>query len=136
VKRIAIVGLLVLVCGSAASAAAQQVPEHKLLEIARKAARQAGDPRPTLVQYAKGTHARDNVVASGDIVPGDEVCDLIAVRGHFIAKDAQAPPGAPDPTGSVLTLVVNAKSGSVFDFGIGNTYPRLAELGSVVTVAR
>ena len=113
-----------------------QVSEHQLLEIALRVARRAGDPRPTLVQYTKGTRAQDNLVASGDIIPGDQACYLIAVRGHFVANDAETPPGARAPTGSVLTLVVNATTGRLLDFGIGNRYPRLAKLGPVVTAAR
>jgi hypothetical protein len=121
---------------SFAPSRASQLSEHELLEIGLRAARQAGDSRPTLVQYAEGSRARDNVVTSGDIVPGGESCFLIAVRGHFIAKDAITPPGAKDPTGSVLTLVVDAKTGEQFDFSIGDKYPRLAKLGRVVTAKR
>lgn len=69
-------------------------------------------------------------------VPGEQESYLIAERGHFVAGNAPIPRGAPAPSGSVLTLVVDAVSGQVTDVGIQGNYPDLAQLGPVTTDLR
>jgi hypothetical protein len=44
-----------------------------------------------------------------------------------------SPPGASAPKGSVLTLIVNAATGDITDFGVTKNYPRLRALGPVTT---
>lgn len=109
--------------------------EHRILRIAKQAAASSGDRRPTLIQHAEGTRHHANLVDSGDGVPGRQWCYLIAERGHFVVN-APGPPGAPSPRGSVLTLIVNASTGRVTDFGVSNRYPNLAKLGPVHTDLR
>jgi hypothetical protein len=75
-------------------------------------------------------------ISSGDLVFAWNWAYLIAERGHFTATGASYPPGAKPPTGSVLTLVVDARTGRATDSGIGSRYPQLARLGPVTTDAR
>ena len=82
-----------------------------------------------------GTRFEAVLVSSGDLVFEYNWSYLIAVRGHFIAYDASYL-GAKPPTGSVITLVVDARTGQVTDAGIGNRYPPLAKLGPVTTDLR
>jgi hypothetical protein len=86
-----------------------------------------------LIQHSAGTRAEANLVASGDLVPGTQTSYLIAERGHFVLNDAPIPPGAHAPSGSVLTLIVNAATGQITDLGVSNTCPDLAKLGPVTT---
>jgi hypothetical protein len=58
---------------------------------------------------------------------------LIAERGRFTVRNSQGVPGSAVPRGSVITLVYNAKTRSVSDFGVQNNYPNLAALGPVTT---
>jgi hypothetical protein len=110
--------------------------ERQVLGIALKAAAQAGDRKPTLIQHSEGTRYEANLVASGDLVPGRRWSYLIAERGHFAFKNASRPAGARAPSGSVLTLVVDASTRQVTDTGLSNRYPHLGELGSARTDLR
>lgn len=105
------------------------------MQIAERAAAQAGDPRPTLIQHSEGTRHEANLVASGDRAPGRRWSYLIAERGDFVL-DAPAPLGVRAPRGSVLTLVIDAATGTVTDSGVSDRYPQLATLGPVSTDLR
>ena len=101
-----------------------QLPEARLLRIALAAAARAGDPRPTLIQHAAGTHFKTVLVGSeGDTVNDWHWSYLIAIRGHF-------------RFGSVITLVVDASTGEITDSGGVPRYPDLAKLGKVTTDLR
>jgi hypothetical protein len=110
--------------------------ENRIVRIAQRAAAQAGDRTPTLIQHSAGTRQQANTVASGDRVPGKRWSYLIAERGSFVLKDAPAPQGAPAPRGTVLTIVVDAATGMQTDIGVSNRYPDLAALGAVTTDLR
>jgi hypothetical protein len=110
--------------------------ESRIVQIAERAAAAAGDRTPTLIQHSEGTRQRANEIASGDRVPGKRWSYLIAERGSFVLKSVSPPPGARPPRGSVLTLVVDAVTGTVSDFGVSNQYPNLAALGAVTTDLR
>jgi hypothetical protein len=110
--------------------------EQKLLAIALRVATGAGDPGPKLIQHSEGAREAANRVDSGDIVPGDEWSYLIAERGRFILNGVSVPAGAQAPRGSVLTLIVAARSHEVTDLGVSNRYPHLWRLGPVTTDLR
>lgn len=120
----------------AGTAAHPALTEGQLLAIALRAARAAGDPRPTLIRHAEGTREQANRVASGSEVPGTAWSYLIAERGHFVFASAPRPPGAPAPRGSVMTLVVDAATGRVTDDGTSSRYPPLQQMGQVTTDLR
>lgn len=63
------------------------------------------------------------------MVPGTAWSYLIVERGHFVLNDAQTPGSA--PTGSVLTQIVNARTGQVTDVGVSNRVPQLERLGRI-----
>jgi hypothetical protein len=136
----AVLGPALLIGGYSATAresrARPHLSEHRILRIALTAAARSGDPTPTLIQHSQGTRHNANLVDSGDSVPGSEWSYLIAERGHFVLNDASRPRGARPPTGSALTLIVDATNGTVTDSGVSNRYPRLARLGPVRTDLR
>jgi hypothetical protein len=107
--------------------------ERRILTLAEQAATGSSDPNPTLIQHAAGTRFDAVVISSGDLIFEYNWSYLIAIRGHFTATDASYPPGAKPRTGTVITLVVDARTGKVTDGGIGNRYPPLAKLGPVTT---
>jgi hypothetical protein len=51
------------------------------MKIALKAAAADGDGRPSLIQHVEATRYRANLIAGGDIVPGNTWCYLIADAG-------------------------------------------------------
>jgi hypothetical protein len=107
--------------------------ESRILGIAKHAAARNRDPSPSLIQHAESTRFEAVLIGSGDLVFEWNWSYLIAERGHFVCGSCSAPPGAKAPTGSVITLVVDARSGRGTDGGIGNRYPPLAKLGPVTT---
>lgn len=110
--------------------------EALIKRAALRAATQAGDRHPSLIQHAEGTRERANKIAWRDTVPDFNWCYLIAVRGKFVLHDVSSPPGAKPPKGTVLTLVLDAKTGRTLDFGVQDRYPDLAKLGPVTTDLR
>ena len=109
---------------------------RRILSLAEQAARGEGDPRPNLVQHAAGSRFDAVRISSGDLVFDWSWSYLIAVRGHFVALDTPIPPDTRPPRGTVITLVLDARTGQVTDAGLSNRYPRLAELGPVSTDLR
>ena len=122
-----------LVVGAFKPGPEPRLSESKILALATQAAAGAGDRSPLLIQHAEGTHFDAVLISSRNFVFEWNWSVLIAVRGHFTANGAPIPAGAKPPSGTVLTLVVNAASGQVTDFGIGDRYPPLAQLGPVTT---
>jgi hypothetical protein len=110
--------------------------ERRILRIAEQAAAGGGDRYPTLIRQREGTRHDANLIDSGDGVSGQQWSYLIAERGHFVVKDSQGLPGSTVPRGSVLTLIVNATTGHVTDFGVSDRYPDLAKLGRIYTDLR
>jgi hypothetical protein len=113
-----------------------QLTQRRILRIAETAAERAGDPKPTLIEHSEGARQNANLVDSGDMVLGRQWSYLIAERGHFVFNDAPRPAGARAPSGSVLTLIVDASRGQITDAGLSNRYPHLAQLGPVHTDLR
>jgi hypothetical protein len=110
--------------------------ERRILARALQAAKANGDPHPSLVQHAEGTRFEAVLVSSGDLVFEWNWSILIVIRGHFSATNVPVPPGARPRAGTVLTLVIDARTGQGTDFGLGHRYPKLAGLGSVTTDLR
>ncbi len=107
--------------------------KSRILTLAERTAAGNGDPNPTLIQHAAGTRFDAVRISSGDLVFEWNWSYLVAIRGRFTADGAPIAAGAKPPTGTVITLVLDARSGQVTDFGIGNRYPPLAQLGPVTT---
>ena len=141
------IAVLVVAVGtmSPAGLAANRVPgshpwvsDSYIKRFALKAAAVYGDPHPTLIQHAAGTRYEANVVASGDLIYDWSWAYLIAMRGHFrvtstYASDGSNPPADGYIHGSVLTIVLNPRTGEGEDLGVSNHYPHLAKLGHVTT---
>jgi hypothetical protein len=121
------------VASAAGTARRSGLSERQIKRIALRAARQAGDRHPILIQHAAGRRSEANKIASGDIVPDSTWCYLVAIRGRFVLNNVSSPPEAKPPTGAVMTLVVNARTGATLDYGVSNDYPNLKKLGPVTT---
>jgi hypothetical protein len=61
-------------------------------------------------------------------VDTDQPSYVIVLQGDFVS-DAPRPYGAPAPTGTVLTLVLDPATGGVTDFGVRYSTPDLTALG-------
>jgi hypothetical protein len=97
-----------------------------LTTIASRVAEVNGDPHPAWVTVVATTHALALTSATpGDFVPGTEGIRvyLLTMQGHFTDDLASVPPGAKAPTGSYLSLVVNARTFDDMDFGLSGGPP-------------
>lgn len=90
-----------------------------------------GDPNPGLIEHVESSRSEAVLASSGDSVSDNREVFLIVAKGNFVDDNAPRPPGAPAPSGSVLTLTVDAQSGELTDFGIQQSVPDLASLGPV-----
>lgn len=115
------------------------VPESaisRLTAIARRAATENGDSAPAWVTAVLTTRAKALTSATpGDFVPGAArvTVFLVTMRGKFTDYAATGPPGAALPTGRYLSLVVEARTFQVLDFGLSPNPPPVspASLGPV-----
>ena len=108
----------------------------RLTAMAEHIAKGNGDATPTQVTAVLTTHAKALTSATpGDTVPGSEHVRvyLITMQGHFVANDVSVPAGAAAPRGRYLSVVVDAKTFTGLDFGIGPSPPPVspASLGPV-----
>ena len=100
-----------------------------LTVIADRVARLDDDRVPAWVSVVVTTHEK----ALTSATPGDTervgqrtIVYLITMKGHFVAEDASGPPGAHAPTGTYLSIVINARTFEVTDFGLSHKQPPVA----------
>jgi hypothetical protein len=122
--------------GSAPVQPRPRLSEERLLHLAMSASRHGGDPRPRLIQHASGTHFEAVLVGQGDLVFEWNWSYLIAVQGHFSVSNVGSAGSSSTVRGKVITLVVDAATGQVTDYGVSNSYPALRRLGRVTTDLR
>jgi hypothetical protein len=125
-------GLLATGSAGPAGAMGRPVPASaigQLTKIASRAARLNGDAHPAWVTVVATTHALALTSATpGDFVPGTEGVRvyLLTMQGHFTDNAASGPSGSKAPTGSYLSIVLNAGNFYGMDFGLSNTPPPVA----------
>jgi hypothetical protein len=100
-----------------------------------------GDSTPTDISYSALT-TRNTALAAidggGQIGGADGTARgyyLVVAHGNFTATDAEVPNGVAYPTGTVLTLVVDASTGQPTDSGIQRNTPDMSKVGPVTTIA-
>jgi hypothetical protein len=64
----------------------------------------------------------------GDTEPFNQhtIVYLVTMKGHFVAEAASRPSGAHAPTGTYLSIVINARTFEVTDFGLSHKPPPVA----------
>ena len=113
----------------------------RLDQIARSFASANGDARPAWIDSVITTHANALRSATpGDTEPAGNRTDvyLITIRGHFIGRMASVPLGAHLPTGRYISVVINARTFMIMDWGLSATAPPVspASLGPVRYLTR
>jgi hypothetical protein len=138
----AALAVVVLSSGATRSSGATVSPVSvsQIKSIALDIAKANGDAQPSSIEMsAQTTREQANWVSSRDDIPaksgGTDISYLVVEHGHFAVANSEGLPGSPTPTGTVLTLVINARTGHVTDFGVQNTTPHLASLGAIRSVA-
>lgn len=100
-----------------------------LTEIAGRVARVNGDRAPAWVSVVVTTHEKALTSATpGDTEPFGQktIVYLVTMKGHFVANDVSTPLGAHAPTGTYLSIVINAKTFESLDFGLSAKPPPVA----------
>jgi hypothetical protein len=102
---------------------------HRLTAMAEQAAKQNGGRTLSWTSAVVTTHEKALTSATpGDTVPIGEktVVYLVTMKGHFIAEAASVPPGGRAPTGTYMSLVIDAKTFQGLDFGLSSKPPPVA----------
>lgn len=109
--------------------------------MADRAAAAQGDRAPEWVSVVVTTREKALTLATpGDFVPGSEhtVVYLVTMKGHFTGYNFPRPRGAPVPTGTYSSLVINAETFWGMDSGLSDRPPPVApaSLGPVTWLKR
>lgn len=128
------IGLAVLIGASGAHASAQVAYTNAHAQAALiKAAVASGDGSVTQGQWVRTTRGIANALTSGGSVGTEDSEDVVLVeaKGNFTATYAHPPYGAPFPTGTVMTLIMDPISGRLLDYGLSNNAFDLSSVGTV-----
>lgn len=99
---------------------------------ARAFAASFGDSSPTSIEHVEAPRNEAVFATSNDVIPDSRETFLVVERGSFVDHNrAFRLPGGSPLSGSVLTLVIDASSGQVTDFGIQDNVPDLSGLGPI-----
>lgn len=108
---------------------------EQLRSIAYAVATENGDASPSNIQALETTRGTAvSLTAPGSEISGGDAGDdvfAITATGQFAALFGNRPPDAPPPTGNALSIVVDAYTGEVLDYGISDLVPPLDSIGTV-----
>jgi hypothetical protein len=80
------------------------------------------------------TRQQAATVTAGDTVNSDQGVYLVQLQGQFTAVAASMPHGQLAPTGQYLTFTVDASTGDVLDWSVGDHFSDLSTLGPVAAI--
>jgi hypothetical protein len=115
--------------GSTPGLAVTSAVAARLSLIAASFARQNGDARPAWINAVTTTHGKALESATpGDTEPAGNgtTVYLITMKGRFTGSDASVPAGARLPTGTYLSIVINARTFMITDWGLSPHAPAVA----------
>jgi hypothetical protein len=127
--------------GSGAATAGNPMTAAQIKSLVVSGAAAMGDSTPTDISYSALTTRNGALAASGSGASMGGAYGsasgyfVVVAHGEFTAYDAPIPNGAKIPTGTVMTLVVDAATGEVTDSGVQHDSPDLSTLGPVTTVS-
>jgi hypothetical protein len=88
-----------------------------------------GDAHPSSAAWVKTTRQTAVSAESTDTVDSNQPVYYVVLHGHFAATKGYLGPGAAVPTGTILTLTVDASTGEVLDNGLSNRTPDFSHTG-------
>jgi hypothetical protein len=119
----------------------QSVPAsavHRLTAIASRAVKLNGGHPVVWATAVVTTHAKALTSATpGDTTPGAKaIVYLVTIKGHFVCDLCTGPAGSRAPTGTYLSIVINAKNFEGTDSGISRKPPPVfpAQFGPVTSL--
>jgi hypothetical protein len=94
-----------------------------------------GDAHPSSAGWVKTTRQRAVSAESTDTVDSNQPVYYVVLHGHFAATKGYLGPGAAVPTGTILTLTVDASTGEVLDNSLSNRTPDFSHTGRLSALA-
>ena len=88
------------------------------------------DAHPYGGQVFSSTRKFAETVINGDTVNTDQPAYVAVFHGNFVGYLASVAPGAQLPTGHVMTIVFDAQTLEVTDWGLVDHAPAIAQLGA------
>jgi len=140
VAAIATAALIFASTGSNA-AATGSMTTGEIKSLVMTTAARLGDSTPTDISYSAPVTRNEANAASGDgaIIGGADGSAsgyiLVVAHGNFTAYGVSPLPSNVNPTGTVLTLVVDASTRQPTDSGIQRNTPDMSKVGPVTTIA-
>jgi len=104
-------------------------PPAFVATIAANEARRSGDAAPASAAWAKTTRQAAMDADSGDQVDSNQPVFYVVVHGRFVDQKAHMPSGVSPPTGTVLSITIDASTQQVLDYALGDHQPDLARVG-------
>jgi hypothetical protein len=126
-------GAQTAVAGPVSQKVTPVLTHRQVLQIAVTEAGNSQDPNPKHIAMATGklSVAMRVMDPGGSGSPGgDEIVDLVVMRGYFHINGSP-PPGRVIPPGKVMCLIIDAHTGFVEGRSLGNEVPHLSRLGRV-----
>jgi hypothetical protein len=114
--------------GATGTSSPTVLSEAQITQMAVGFAAANSDANPTSIEHVEGSQQQVVLAFSGATVPYDGEVVGVVMQGHFVGN-VSGPGGS--PTGSVLTMVIDATTGRLTGFGIENNVPDLTGLGPV-----
>jgi hypothetical protein len=98
-----------------------------LAQLALGSATLAGDAHPTDAVVVPTTRHIAEQIDAGDGGEASTPSYFVLLHGHFTVDEA--PAGGRFPTGTILTLTVDARTNHYSDYGVGSRMPDLDAIG-------
>jgi len=100
--------------------------------LALQIAANNGEQAPSNLRVVATTFTAALAADTGATAPSGQEVFMVSMAGHFTGNGFDVPPGAAQPTGSVITFEFDPAAGSVVGLSIGDITPDLAQLGQVI----
>lgn len=106
-----------------------------LKTMATDFAARSGEPSPSDGQVVGSSRVAAVEAVMGEQIYSDQPVYVVTMHGHFVGYMAHMRPGAPPPTGTDVTLVVDANTNELLDWSISDRPSDLSTLGTPAALA-
>ena len=103
-----------------------------LAKLARHFSALNGEPNPTDLAYIAGSR-QQAATLMGTSLAADAPSYIVEAHGHFTSSRGHAR-GAAAPTGTTMLIVVDAATGAITDWALGNTLTSLPAVAQPIAL--
>jgi hypothetical protein len=120
---------------AAAVSATAGGPPAFVSTIAAREAGRSGDAAPASAAWIATTRQDAMNADSGDQVDSNQPVYYVILHGRFVDQKAHMPSGVSPPTGTVLSITIDASTQQVLDYALSDHQPNLARVGGAAPLA-